>query len=862
MTLFFVRFLLLTSTLFYYHTAQSHTLFCNDWLTGNYKGHDDYGIGQPRDTSEDDLGFQGQCRDYFPTSNERIKLERIGTDPFDAEYRITRQYCWARWPFQQQCGGPKLKSVWKNGWQLVIRQTWDPPAYESWGDTKQLSFDAGVADCQTPVTVYNIMGVSQNATICKVGVGESFPHGGTNELSRDLLCAYLATNFIGIDIKARDALIGCVSMPLKPIPPPFYEVVPSTIEPYLDNSTSMQDLIQLGSRFDQPIAIMKLPSKTGGQDDELILRYKFDGDDTVYDGSNTLPLIANYNAPQCGKFSSYPTQYCAKVTDNSPDKVCVCEDSSYGCQNGIFIGCTPRPTPQDSNLAIVGQYQTEISEDNSYPSIQVMVAHTDTSKNPILIDDQNKELYYNNDDKKYYQYDDRHNKTAVQSSGTIQFKRLKLPLDDLLLKEYYREVIGQNEDRSYIYKVSRGTASLYGLSLKAIIPQYEYDMNLIKVNIRSAKMRDCDDSGCLTDGCVVTTRENNLDSSSAPTIMPSGNRWRDTCCPNPAVSVAPDGTTASVTLDIDTMVSTCPVPPYQPTCRGSQYSNPPYLNKGQNAPPQDTSAELALCPGSYEGPIVDDKGNAAIDKICIINDTYWSDILQTPYCITMPAACDPVTIPSEQSGYATWDSNTTSGATQNGVCDIGFGFEKRKVISIKIKNGLETDAQAIADWDIANSALQNSIDQANKDNRNVQRPELIITENLQVVASEVVPTRNCISNVFSSQVQNPCVKASGCVPITKAAPVNGNMTIPSSPDPSRAYEQDAISNRGSGSISDPQRLSTNISGVCDKDYQGPINDSGLEAQPSLSCITDYYSQGSSIQVLRQFWSNDLSKGCE
>ena len=604
---------------------------------------------------------------------------------------------------------------------------------------------------------------------------------------------------------------------------------------------------------------MRLSSRTGGAEEQLFLRYKFNGDDTIYDGSNNIPKIAYYDAPQCGKFSSYPVQYCARVTEDAPDKVCVCQDAAFGCEDGIFIGCVSRPTPQDSNIAIVGEYRKDINSDNEYPSVRVMMSHTDNDQNPILIDDQSKELYYNKDNNRYYQYDDNHNKTSIESSGIIQFKRLKLPLQEILLREYYKEIIGQNNDKSYIYKLSRGSASLYGISVKAVIPQYDQYSGLIKVHVRSARMRDCGDPGCLSDGCVVTTRENS--SSTDQITVPAGTRWRDACCPNPVSSVAEDGTVTSVDLDIETMVSTCAVPPYQNICRGSQYSTPPYLNKGQNAPPQDLLAESALCPGSYEGPIVDDKGNVATDKICVINDTYWDDILKNPYCVTMPSACEEVTIPSQKSGYALWDAVSDSGKSQDGVCDIGFGFENKKTISIKIKEGSENDPQATIEWDTANSALQNSLIQANQDNRNVQTSELILTGNLEVVINETKPTRSCISNVFSSEVQNPCVRASSCIPITKSAPVNGNMTIPNSPDPSKAYEEDAIGNTNAGSMTNPQRISTNIIGTCEKDYKNPVDDGGSEIQPALVCITDYYSQGTSIQVLRQFWSDNLQYGC-
>ena len=123
--------------------AEAHDLLCEHWMSGKYVGSKDAFETNPqvsdisRETSEDEAGVKAQCRDFFPTWGERMKLERTSADPFEVKYKIEREYCWARfWPLDSpnpRCGGPRISK-----WCLFIPCgfSWDPPSYTSWGDTK------------------------------------------------------------------------------------------------------------------------------------------------------------------------------------------------------------------------------------------------------------------------------------------------------------------------------------------------------------------------------------------------------------------------------------------------------------------------------------------------------------------------------------------------------------------------------------------------------------------------------------------------------------------------------------------------------------------------------------------------------
>ncbi|MDJ1407314.1 MAG: hypothetical protein MRQ13_02845 [Candidatus Midichloria sp.] len=88
-----------------FYTEAKTDLLCKDRLGGKYAGSKNAFESDPpsgdvaRETSEDDAGVNGQCRDFFPTWRERMKLERLNTDPFETQYQMQRQYCWASWIF-------------------------------------------------------------------------------------------------------------------------------------------------------------------------------------------------------------------------------------------------------------------------------------------------------------------------------------------------------------------------------------------------------------------------------------------------------------------------------------------------------------------------------------------------------------------------------------------------------------------------------------------------------------------------------------------------------------------------------------------------------------------------------------------
>ena len=93
--------IILAAALLYSEDIHAHTLLCKDWMGGTYAGQreafeTDANINKNelrRETARDSAGTKAQCLDFFPTWGERMKLERLNSDPFETKYLISRQYC-------------------------------------------------------------------------------------------------------------------------------------------------------------------------------------------------------------------------------------------------------------------------------------------------------------------------------------------------------------------------------------------------------------------------------------------------------------------------------------------------------------------------------------------------------------------------------------------------------------------------------------------------------------------------------------------------------------------------------------------------------------------------------------------------
>ena len=850
--------------------AKNKELMCNDWLTGNEAGIQPAFQSEPassdnilRDTSTDEAGVKGQCRDFYPTWGERMKLERLNTDPFETQYQITREYCWARWAFDNyhRCGGPKVTR-----WCLFIPCgfSWSPPNYTCWGDTKIKIVDSNFKSNDE----FKLFGSFNIVVLKRIKPHEMFPGNLKNTSKRTKVCAYFKTNFVGSLFTSSKNLIGCVDEPFKLVPPTFNVIIPPTAEPYVNQKLNIKTLLANGSKFDQPIAVLEFDDPDTLISSQLFLRYRFPGDNSTYNSVN----VANADAPVCDKFKNYPITYCAKVPTSNPSQVCVCEQAN--CDNEIFIGCLPRPTPKDSNIAIMGSYTTVTNRlGNQQPAINLFLAYTDKNQNPIIIDSDGDEVYQKRaDSKKYYKKDKIGYSTDNLAKEPLQYKKLPLPSTPVIIKEYTKELIQNENTGTQSYAVTRGSGSAYGITFNAIIPEMDTLGKPKKINVRTPQMR------WNIDGCVVATQEAPGEYPSH--YVPTGKRFRDNCC---HIS----------TTDVNVQMQKCILPPYQPRCFGSENSSPPWKDKGLPAPMRDKLAENAVCPGSYEGPLINIDGSLKDplhpDQICITNESDWEDAMPEPYCQKMPLPCQEVKIPTEQSGYAVWlktdpNSNIDSGTKQNGKCDIAFGFDYRRDIIVTLNDDVialpddNTDKiNALIELSKAKSDLTKLKAKAAAENRNIQLAEFRMADNMVIAPNSssitkngvtitrtapIIPTRQCVANIYSTNVINPCVKADTCVAITSSAPVNGNLILP---DSAHNYKSAANSNAAvanSSSINNPLTDFSQIVGTCVAPYKQQIDSTGKVLTPIRKCITDYYTAGNKIFVLKQVWEDDVQNRCE
>ena len=757
---------------------------CDNWLPGSYKGEIETGIELKRETSRDNRGLViGQCEYGFPTVNERMRIIRIGEDPFDQIYSVSRQFC--TFGNKHWCG---------DTWNLnfsKIKHTEYAGAYSFWLE--------------------------------KIMPGEIFPYSANkkNNTNQTKICAYRLKNTIGSIFGIKHGPIGCIDELLKPTPPGFSQVVPANNEPYVDYSITRDQLIQLGSRFDQPLVRLKYFDKVKGNE-YLYLQYKFDKI-VVYKPNQPLEV---------DKFKFFPISYRAKVPEGASDQVCVCADVGSNCDNDIFIGCVPRPTPEESNLAFVADYEAIQENGLSLPGVRVYLAHTDNKQRPILINKKNPSQEFIYDGTKYI--DLSHSSVATNvTANDLQFKQVGFL--SVSIKEYYKNNHNQ---------LLRDIKSFYGIKLKALITEVDQKGQPIKKNIRTAKFRDCSDPGICdkNDGCIVTTSENNTKLPAY--FMPAGNRDRSLCCPDTIAEYDENNNLNTITLTLNEKILRCDAPPYQTICRGSEYSNPPMIDKNKINPIlQDTDAEAAVCPGYYTGPQINTAMNAFDEFICIMSDRADSAILKQPYCTRIPNYCDPVTIPSQASGYALWN-NASSNANQIGFCEPKYGFEKRLEFII---NGS------------SDNVPQDVKDRAAHQNRNIDFRELNQVLNPQ--AYPLVPSRTCLISTLSTPIQNPCVIKSGCGNITKSSAFTGNAIFSNPKINNQLLNFQYIGSK-TITLDHPGVFELDVQGTCDVGYAPVKLPSGI-VQPSLKCKALYYvDSNNKNQMIAEFWDlNNVTNPC-
>lgn len=192
------------------------TLLCGGWLKNEAGG--DVSSDDATETS-DNKGVKGQCRDYFPTWGEREMIYRVNADPFANQYKVKRQYCWARFVLGKgtYCGGPHLKFHWK-AFIPIPYYDWDPPAYISWGDTKTVTFnmdEVGADASALNNSCKSLVGSLNKACVVRIEPGKERPEGGTNDGNQAQICGYFKSifGFIVGHVDVNKSLIGCIDEP-------------------------------------------------------------------------------------------------------------------------------------------------------------------------------------------------------------------------------------------------------------------------------------------------------------------------------------------------------------------------------------------------------------------------------------------------------------------------------------------------------------------------------------------------------------------------------------------------------------------------------------------------------------------------
>lgn len=787
----------------------AHDLLCKNWLNGKEDPSNE-------NQSLDSQGVKGVCRDFFPTFGEREKLERSNTDPFEARYVVTRQYCWARFIFDSElrCGAPRMVGF--------FQFSWDSPAYTLWGDTKTGSVGIeSTKDCSSDKNDINIYGIFNKARVCSFGPGAEYAHGGKNNTNRTKVCAYYVSSFGGIigRVSFANALIGCIDAPLMPGPPTFNSVLSPSSEPYVDTSINIKKLIALGSSFEQPVIRMmttKNSTEAGEKiSDNILIKYKFDGDTS--DGG--IP-----NIPQCASFPDLSTiKYCAKVAPDRPGEVCACVEPE--CKDNIFLGCVPRPTPAQSNVAIVPEYIVDTDDlENPYPAINLIFARA-RDGTPIMRDQDNSEVYQGKDGI-FYKLDSNGTQTQNQAAPypnpkqPFKYDRLPLSKEDspIIIREYYKKQFTQQDpDGSSVTNelLSRDEKGLYGMQFNSIIPKFDDSGEIEKIKVLTAQMRSQEGG----DGCTACTTES-PGSDYPEHIVPSGIRDVSLCC--------------SPSIPLKDQLNKCIVP---------NYSTQTCIDKSGTQPERDTNAERAVCPGIYVGAECD-----TVDKICLVNQSdQWDEAMPKPLCVLIPQKCDAINSPTESSGYTTW-AEADKGQVQTGACDAEYGVVEQMEIDFKIKDGTLSSTEAIKaqeEFVKFRDAYESAKGKAKLENRNVQPGELPQTQYLTITQNTLKPQRTCKGSIFS-QVTNPCVYTNGCPSITKPAPITGNTTWA---DSSSAYKQ----NKGKYTQDQGSGIGTNqtsVTSTCKEPYPEKLSTS----DPTRICTTRYQSDVGSGTLINQFWS--------
>ncbi len=594
---------------------------CYNYMAGSkrFGGVDDkYG-------TYDSAGVKEACRNKFKTWGERFIFKRDKDSP-DTTYTVTRSYCWARNAFRGNACSWPTGPAWGDDYSAIFLPS-DIKSPED-GDGRKILRKGGyrIVVKKNSTTGKPIRNKSGEEEIEVVGSGiwgdhvclkRFLPHSAilssgnnvkVNLGKRNVICAYLVNALVNNACTAPvgdwdKALIGCIEEPLNAGPPSYNPVIAADIAPYVDPDTSLEQYIgDYKSTFQQPV-IKLLNGKAS--DGPLLLRYKFPGDNTVVD---TLKASGSFPSDKNRKV------YRAVVDLNDPSKICACEGAD--CDDRLYIGCAPRPTPRDSHLKVVAEYA--VGKDKA-PAVRPVFVETGAD-GEIIYYDADKSPAKKNAAGDAFKLDKNGNITGTAAALPLTYKKLPLPHDDFAIREYYLDKDAK------IY--NRDVMTVYGVTFQAIIP------HMISDTVPAFVILDTRSETCN----ALKIADDQGDETKPNYFIPAGDRDRAYCnCPpgNP---------------------QNCPIPKVQ-GCNGMEH---------------EEDAMRIYCPGALKMPSQVDKSN----MICLQPASSWnfSSYEYDKMCVQIPTDCAAEPDPSISYGISAWPK-LTQGAVINGSCDMQTGIE-------------------------------------------------------------------------------------------------------------------------------------------------------------------------------------------
>jgi hypothetical protein len=702
--------------------------------------------GQFQYISSDSVGIKEYCKTGFPSSGERFILKRTGTDPFDTLYTVRRSYCWAMNGFDS----------WSCQW----------PTGPAWGDDYSASFD--VSDIKTPDDSVGKKALRSGSGlnghyVClkRYAPGQQMKHGGTNTTKHNLICGYTVFALMGDACQSpwggwNAAYFGCVEEPLKYGPQTYNVSIPAGLMPYVDPNVELEDtkddrgnLVQgylsMGSTFDQPL----IKIINGYDNAPLVLRFRYDDDSRFID-----------NRPIC---SAFPNQrngvYCAKIADSDPSKVCVCEKNL--CNENSFLGCVDRPTPRQSNLAIIAEYIDYPGQEDAggAPAVSPAFALTDSNGDVIYYDSKGAAVYFDKDGNAFKR-DSSGKPTSDPAEGRLIYNKLPMPKNPIPIRENSEQKTQGN--KFTFYKKDMG--KVYGVEFTAIIPQFLSDKKTI-----FSRALETPYTRQTTDGCGALALAKDPNDPNKPRFyVPAGSRDRTFCA-------CPEGADPR----------SCAVPPETKCYNGRVEYN-------------DPEAAKIYCPGKF----VENSDNAGGGKICLQLSSSWGsqgvsllsdkDIM----CADIPNKCKAVKEPVQTSGFSVWPQQEV-GNKALGSCLTEGGFQERMEYTIDpvapierakfncsaLKTGANCDETYNLVYLPAFKSLTNDLGSmqlaAYSENRNlskedIQKLDFNTVGNLHKLAAALLnPARECKANTNQGVVENGCMIKNSCDSISSVNQLNG-----------------------------------------------------------------------------------------